>query len=111
MSQFNRQNSNQWMNNFAPQMRPKMMGVGGVRCGTGKGLRHNPMMRPDPINQPPSGPMMGGGMNMPQRLPMWNQQVCFYLNAFSLFFPPYSIYSKVSKNHLNMRINFFPRVI
>ncbi len=59
------------MNNFA-QMKPKM--VGNARCGAGRGMRNNPMMSPDPLNVPPGGPMPPC-MNMPPRLPMWNQQV------------------------------------
>lgn len=75
MSQHNRQNSNQWLNNFGP-MKSKNMGMG-PQCNVERGgFRNNPMMMADALNSGPVGPP--GGMNM-TRLPIWNQQVIIFV--------------------------------
>lgn len=81
MSQHNRQNSNQWLNNFGP-MKSKNMSMG-PQCNVDRsGFRNNPMMMPDALNSGPVGPPPGD-MNMPSRLPMWNQQVIIFVIPIS----------------------------
>lgn len=74
VSQFNRQNSSPWLNNIGP-MKQKSMPVGANRCGAGRGGFRGPMMGPNMMNHAPGLPGSPVGMNMPPRLPMWNQQV------------------------------------
>ncbi|XP_065215204.1 protein BCL9 homolog isoform X2 [Planococcus citri] len=73
VNQFNRQNSAPWMNNIGP-MKQKHMPVGPNRCGVGRGGFRGPMMGPNMMNHAPGMPGSPAGMNMPPRLPMWNQQ-------------------------------------
>lgn len=74
-NQYNRQNMTQWSNNLPP-LKSKNLGLMNPRCGSGRGnFRSNPMMNPDMMNHSSGGPPPAG-MNMPPRIPMWNQQVC-----------------------------------
>lgn len=83
MNQHSRQNSNQWFNNFGP-MKSKSMGMG-PQCNVDRsGFRNNPMMMSDALNSGPGGPPPGV-MNMPSRLPMWNQQVILFIIS-NIFF-------------------------
>lgn len=73
MNQFTRQNSNQWLNNYS-QMKQKSVS-GNLACNVNRAaFRNNPMMSSDMLNSG-SGGSPAAGMNMPPRLPMWNQQV------------------------------------